>query len=164
MHSNFSAHGSGSPAAAVRLLGCFHPLLPALWKSPALKYRRRRGNGGSNAGGWRIPIQITPSRRNMHGEIRKWKIEIGKGTRERRSLKIENRKWKLERPHPSIAKSHPGRPGRDDRGAKNAQKGAQNTRCVEGLDNAPKSVGVFVADDPNSSCGDPTAWGCGQAN
>jgi len=27
------------------VLGYLHPLLPALWKSPARKYRRRRGNG-----------------------------------------------------------------------------------------------------------------------
>src|SRR5467141_2843961 len=49
MHSSssHSKHGSNSPPLrAVLLLGYLHPLLPARWKSPARKYRRRRGNGG----------------------------------------------------------------------------------------------------------------------
>jgi len=48
--SSHSKHGSNSPSTAVPLLECLHPLLPALWKSPALKYRRRRGNGGRTGG------------------------------------------------------------------------------------------------------------------
>src|SRR5882724_9678643 len=39
------------PQQAVSLPGSFHPLLPALWKSPARKYRRRTGNGGGLNGG-----------------------------------------------------------------------------------------------------------------
>jgi hypothetical protein len=38
-HSNFYQYELGS------LPGRFHPLPIALWKSPAHKYRRRRGNG-----------------------------------------------------------------------------------------------------------------------
>ena len=43
----FEARFGFPPLQAVLLLGYLHPLLPALWKSPARKYRRRRGNGGT---------------------------------------------------------------------------------------------------------------------
>src|SRR6266403_2946520 len=42
----FEARFEFPPLRAVLLLGYLHPLLPARWKSPARKYRRRRGNGG----------------------------------------------------------------------------------------------------------------------
>src|SRR5882762_4907574 len=48
--SNSSGYRSHSPVVVRTLLGYLHPLLPLLWKSPARKYRRRRGNGGRTAG------------------------------------------------------------------------------------------------------------------
>src|ERR1700682_865844 len=44
----FEARFEFPPLRAVLLLGYLHPLLPARWKSPARKYRRRRGNGGAD--------------------------------------------------------------------------------------------------------------------
>src|ERR1700674_24990 len=76
-HSNswHSKHGSNSPSTAVLLLGCLHPLLPALWKSPDLKYRRRRGNGGRSGGrrSQRIRTRWTQQVRNIHR--RKGRVE-----------------------------------------------------------------------------------------
>jgi len=42
---SFPARFESPAIEAVRLLGCLHPLPLGLWKSPARKYRRRRGNG-----------------------------------------------------------------------------------------------------------------------
>ena len=65
----FEARFGFPPLQAVLLLGYLHPLLPALWKSPARKYRRRRGNGG-RAGSQRgkgIRTRRTQSLPNIHG-------------------------------------------------------------------------------------------------
>src|ERR1700687_580399 len=65
----FEARFEFPPLRAVLLLGYLHPLLPARWKSPARKYRRRRGNGGRTGGqrGKGIRTRTTQALRIIHG-------------------------------------------------------------------------------------------------